>query len=254
MKWRSVPRTSLPTMKTRLTLPSPILIPALAGLIFSHGLTTGAPAPEGSPSPTETKATLLDPGLTSQSRAQLPESGSAFGIKLAHAALDRTRHDVRYEPAYVKLAYPGGDVDPATGVCTDEIIRACRALGLDLQKLVHEDMKANFSKYPKNWGLSRPDRNIDHRRVPNLQTYLKRQGAELPVSQKAEDYRPGDIVTCTVPPHLPHIMMVVPAPDGGSRPWVVHNIGRGPQLEDNLFTYPLTGHYRWSPAQGTGAQ
>ncbi len=254
MKWRSVPRTRLQTMKTRLALPSPILIPALARLIFSCGLAVAAPAPEGTPALSEPKSALADQGLTPQSRAQLPANSGSFGIKLAHAALDRTRHDVRYEPAYVKLAYPGGDVDPATGVCTDEIIRACRALGLDLQKLVHEDMKANFSKYPKNWGLSRPDRNIDHRRVPNLQTFLKRQGAELPVTSNAEDYHPGDIVTCTVPPHLPHIMMVVPAPDGGSRPWVVHNIGRGPQLEDNLFTYPLTGHYRWRPARSTGGQ
>lgn len=247
MKWRSVPRTRLPTMKTRLTLPSPTLISAFASLIFSCGLAVAAPTPEGTPAPSEAKSALPDRGLTPQSRAQLPANGGSFGIKLAHAALDRTRHDVRYEPAYVKLSYPGGDVDPATGVCTDEIIRACRALGLDLQKLVHEDMKANFSKYPKNWGLSRPDRNIDHRRVPNLQTYFKRQGASLPVTQDPADYRPGDIVTCTVPPHLPHIMMVVPDPDGGARPWVVHNIGRGPQLEDDLFTYPLTGHYRWSP-------
>lgn len=233
-------------MKTLLTLPSPTLIPALACLIFPHSLLLAAPTSEVAPTPPSSKEVLPDRGLTPQSRSQLPKSGS-FGVRLAHAALDRTRHDVRYEPAYVKLTYPGGDVDPSTGVCTDEIIRACRTLGLDLQKLVHEDMKANFSKYPKNWGLSRPDTNIDHRRVPNLQTYLKRQGASLPVTQDPGDYQPGDIVTCTVPPHLPHIMMVVPAAVGGSRPWVVHNIGRGPQLEDDLFTYPLTGHYRWSP-------
>ncbi len=177
-----------------------------------------SPRARGHPRALRAQVCPCGPGPHPPVPAQLPANSGSFGIKLAHAALDRTRHDVRYEPAYVKLAYPGGDVDPATGVCTDEIIRACRALGLDLQKLVHEDMKANFSKYPKNWGLSRPDRNIDHRRVPNLQTFLKRQGAELPVTSNAEDYHPGDIVTCTVPPHLPHIMMVVPAPDGAPAP------------------------------------
>ncbi len=185
------------------------------------------------------------PEQTEASRERLPKD-DAFSTKLAHAALDRTKHNVRYEPAYVKLDYPGGDVPAGTGVCTDEVIRSYRALGLDLQKMVHEDMKANFSLYPKNWGLSRPDKNIDHRRVPNLRTFFKRKGTSLPVTDKAENYKPGDIITCTVPPNLPHIALVVPAPDGGERPWIVHNIGSGPQLEDRLFTFPLTGHYRFT--------
>jgi uncharacterized protein YijF (DUF1287 family) len=184
--------------------------------------------------------------LASQSRALLPKD-DAFSTKLSHAALDRTKHLVRYDPAYVSLKYPGGDVPEGTGVCTDEIIRAYRTLGFDLQKLVHEDMKQNFSAYPKNWGLRGPDKNIDHRRVPNLQTFFKRRSASLPVTNKPGDYLPGDLITCTVPPHLPHIALVVPAPDGGPRPWIVHNIGRGPQLEDRLFEFPLTGHYRWHP-------
>ena len=184
--------------------------------------------------------------LVVAARGRLPEDDT-FATKLSHAALDRTKHLVRYEPAYVSLPYPGGDVPEDTGVCTDEVIRSYRALGYDLQKLVHEDMKANFSAYPKQWGLSKPDTNIDHRRVPNLQTFFKRRGASLPVTDKQEDYLPGDLITCTVPPHLPHIGLVVPAPDGGSRPWVVHNIGQGPQLEDRLFFFPLTGHYRWHP-------
>ncbi len=188
-----------------------------------------------------------DSELAAQSRARLPQDSSPFSIKLAHAALDRTAQSVRYEPAYVKLTYPGGDVPADTGVCTDEVIRAYRALGHDLQKLVHEDMKANFSAYPKNWGLSKTDTNIDHRRVPNLQTFFKRRGASLPVTDKPADYLPGDIITCTVPPHLPHIGLVVPAPDGSERPWIVHNIGRGPRLEDRLFEFPITGHYRWHP-------
>jgi uncharacterized protein YijF (DUF1287 family) len=178
-------------------------------------------------------------------RAKLPKD-EAFTTRLAHAALNRTKQTVRYEPAYLRLDYPNGDVPADTGVCTDEVIRAYRALGLDLQKLVHEDMKRNFSAYPKNWGLSRPDPNIDHRRVPNLKAFFKRKGTSLPVTDKPEDYLPGDLITCTVPPHLPHIAMVVPAPDGGPRPWIVHNIGNGPQLEDRLFSFPLTGHYRWT--------
>jgi uncharacterized protein len=176
-----------------------------------------------------------------------PGQTTDFAVKLTNAALDRTKQSVRYDPVYVKLSYPGGDVPADTGVCTDEVIRAYRALGFDLQKLVHEDMKANFSVYPKKWGLSKPDPNIDHRRVPNLQTFFKRQGATLPITDKAEDYRPGDVITCTVPPNLPHIALVVPAPDGSKCPWIVHNIGRGPQLEDRLFEFPLTGHYRWHP-------
>lgn len=183
-----------------------------------------------------------------QSRARLPQDGS-FATKLANAALDRTKNVVRYEPAYVRLPYPGGDVPEGTGVCTDEVIRAYRALGFDLQKLVHEDMKPNFSAYPKNWGLKKPDTNIDHRRVPNLQTFLKRRKASLPVTDNPADYKPGDLITCTVPPHLPHIALVVPSPDGGERPWIVHNIGRGPRLEDRLFEFPLTGHYRWHPGK-----
>lgn len=184
--------------------------------------------------------------LANQARARLPQDDT-FATKLTHAALDRTKHVVRYEPAYVPLPYPGGDVPAGTGVCTDEVIRSYRTLGFDLQKLVHDDMKQNFSAYPKQWGLSRPDTNIDHRRVPNLQTFFKRRGAALPVTDKPDDYLPGDLITCTVPPHLPHIGLVVPSPDGGARPWIVHNIGRGPQLEDRLFEFPLTGHYRWHP-------
>jgi uncharacterized protein YijF (DUF1287 family) len=193
-----------------------------------------------------TAAGQVPQDLAAQARSKLAQDDS-FATKLAHAALDRTSHMVKYVPAYVSLTYPGGDVPADTGVCTDEVIRAYRALGFDLQKLVHEDMKPNFSAYPKNWGLGKPDKNIDHRRVPNLQTFFKRRSAALPVTDKPEDYLPGDLITCTVPPHLPHIALVVPAPHGGERPWIVHNIGRGPQLEDRLFEFPLTGHYRWHP-------
>jgi len=189
------------------------------------------------------------PELTSASRAQLPTEDKSFATRLCHAALDRTAHTVRYDGSYLRIPYPGGDVPADMGVCTDEIIRSYRALGLDLQKLVHEDMKRSFAAYPKHWGLSKPDSNIDHRRVPNLQVFFKRKGASLPITQKAADYRPGDLITCTVAGKLPHIALVVPAPDGGETPWIVHNIGRGPKLENSLFEYPLTGHYRWHPGQ-----
>ncbi len=171
----------------------------------------------------------------------------SFAERLVKAAMERTTHVVRYDPAYVGLEYPGGDVPADTGVCTDEVIRSYRALGFDLQKLVHEDMRRAFGAYPKAWGLKSTDKNIDHRRVPNLQTFFKRKGASLPVTQNAADYQPGDLITCTVAGRLPHIAIVVPAPDGGERPWIVHNIGQGPKCEDRLFEFPLTGHYRWHP-------
>ena len=183
-----------------------------------------------------------------QARKHMPEDGS-LASRLVHAALDRTHQVVRYDPAYVRLDYPGGDVPAGTGVCTDEVIRSYRKLSFDLQKLVHEDMKRHFAAYPKHWGLSAPDKNIDHRRVPNLQMFFKRQGASLPVTLNGSDYLPGDLITCTVAGKLPHIALVVPAPDGGSTPWIVHNIGQGPQCENRLFEFPLTGHYRWQPRQ-----
>jgi hypothetical protein len=186
--------------------------------------------------------------LAEQARKHMPEDGR-FATRLVHAALDRTHQVVRYDPAYVRLDYPGGDVPADTGVCTDEVIRSYRKLGFDLQKLVHEDMKRHFTAYPRIWGLSAPDKNIDHRRVPNLQMFFKRQEASLPVTQNGSDYLPGDLITCTVAGKLPHIALVVPAPDGGTTPWIVHNIGQGPQCENRLFEFPLTGHYRWHPGR-----
>ena len=153
-----------------------------------------------------------------------------------------------YDPAYVSLAYPNGDVPKDRGVCTDVVIRALRdALSADLQKLVHEDMKAHFSAYPKQWGLSKPDKNIDHRRVPNLRTFFKRKGCELklPATGETSTFKAGDIVTCTVPPNLPHIMIVSDKKTAEGRPLIIHNIGGGAYEEDALTRFPLTGHYRW---------
>lgn len=176
------------------------------------------------------------------------QTARSFAERLVQAAMERTQLTVRYEPAYVRLDYPNGDVPADTGVCTDEVIRCYRQLGFDLQKLVHEDMKRAFAAYPKIWGLKSTDKNIDHRRVPNLQTFFKRRGASLPITQNAADYLPGDLITCTVAGRLPHIAIVVPAPDGGTTPWIVHNIGQGPKCENRLFEFPLTGHYRFHPA------
>ncbi|HWB04769.1 MAG TPA: DUF1287 domain-containing protein [Verrucomicrobiales bacterium] len=176
---------------------------------------------------------------------------------IVKAGRDQVGKTVTYDPAYVSLKYPGGDLPIERGVCTDVIIRALRtALTVDLQKVVHEDMAANFSAYPKTWGLKKTDTNIDHRRVLNLQTYFKRQGFSVPVTKDAADYQPGDLVTCTVPPNLPHIMIVSDKRNADGRPLIIHNIGNGAQEEDLLFTYPLTGHYRWKtkPAPATGKQ
>jgi uncharacterized protein YijF (DUF1287 family) len=149
-----------------------------------------------------------------------------------------------YDPAYRRIGYPGGDVPMHTGVCTDVIVRAYRHAGVDLQVLVHQDMKANFARYPRNWGLRRPDSNIDHRRVPNLATFFKRKGQSLPVTSRGADYKPGDIVTWRLSSGVPHIGLVSDV-RRGDRHLVVHNIGSGAQLEDVLFAYELTGHYRY---------
>ena len=171
---------------------------------------------------------------------------------LVQAAQDRLKVSVRYDGAYVRLDYPGGDVPPDTGVCTDVIIRSYRAAyGFDFQKAVHEDMRANFSAYPKIWGLKRADKNIDHRRVPNLETYLKREGAELPVSKSAADYKAGDIVTWRLGGRLPHIGIVSDKKSREGTPLIIHNVGAGPQEEDVLFIYELHRHYRFIPSSET---
>jgi uncharacterized protein YijF (DUF1287 family) len=171
-----------------------------------------------------------------------------FLQKLVAAAIERTHHIVRYDPAYVRIPYPNGDVPADTGVCTDEIIRAYRAVGVDLQKEVHEDMLHNFSAYPnqRRWLLARTDTNIDHRRVPNLMAFFSRKGESLAVSARVEDYAPGDLVTWDLGRNVPHIGIVVDrkSPQTGHC-LIVHNIGRGPQMEDVLFNWRITGHYRY---------
>lgn len=166
----------------------------------------------------------------------MPPTLSPPLVAAARAQIGQT---VTYDPAYTKLAYPMGDVPPHKGVCTDVIIRALRRQGVDLQRLVHEDMRRHFSAYPQKWGLSAPDPNIDHRRVPNLAAYFQRQGYQA----DGRDFRAGDIVTWNVGRDRPHIGIVSDR-RAGSRPLVIHNIGRGTQEEDILYRYPITGHYR----------
>jgi uncharacterized protein len=187
---------------------------------------------------------LLAAGASS---AQETESASSRLVKAARSQVGVT---VTYNPAYVRLSYPGGDVAPEQGVCTDVIVRAYRkALDIDLQKLVHEDMKASFDSYPRQWGLKRPDPNIDHRRVPNLQKLFARKGASLPVTSNPEDYHPGDLITQILPGELPHIAIVSDKRSAdGKSPLVIHNIGSGAREEDRLFTFTITGHYRFVTA------
>jgi uncharacterized protein len=166
--------------------------------------------------------------------------------QMLSAARAQTQQQVIYDGRYQKISYPGGDVPQDRGVCTDVIIRAYRSIGIDLQQRVHEDMKHAFDQYPKLWGMRKPDTNIDHRRVPNLQTYFNRSGASVAVSRLASDYQAGDLVTWMLPGNLPHIGIVTAEKNRIGNPLIVHNIGRGPQLEDMLFNYPITGHYRFA--------
>jgi uncharacterized protein YijF (DUF1287 family) len=175
---------------------------------------------------------------------------------LISAAKRQTTTSTRYDPTYFVIPYPNGDVPSDKGVCTDVVIRAYRALGIDLQQLVHEDMKANFPKYPKLWGLRSTDTNIDHRRVPNLAIFFSRHGETVKITDDPKDYKPGDIVTWNLRTKgsLPHIGIVSDIyAENSSRPLIIHNIGAGPEFEDILFSYKITGHYRYSPSQNKGA-
>jgi uncharacterized protein len=164
-------------------------------------------------------------------------------IESAHEQVGVTLH---YDPTYSVIAFPGGDVPIVRGVCTDVIIRAYRSVGVDLQLLVNQDMRRAFSAYPRNWGLSRPDPNIDHRRVANLAVFFTRHGQVLPIATEAKAYQPGDIVTWRLPGGLAHIGLVSDRSTEG-RPLIVHNIGSGAKVEDVLLAFTVTGHYRYLP-------
>ncbi len=175
--------------------------------------------------------------------AQAPPA--SFAERLVAAAVAQTGARVRYDGSYRRIGYPGGDVPASVGVCTDVVIRAYRALGIDLQVKVHEDMLQAFHAYPRSWGLTRPDANIDHRRVPNLQVFFRRHGAEQRAVRTAAGYLPGDLVTWMLPGNLPHIGIVTNQRSSTGTPLIAHNIGRGPEIEDMLFRHPITGHYRY---------
>lgn len=175
-----------------------------------------------------------------------PPAEKDFHARLSDAALSLTKIRVQYDPQYFSIAYPGGDVPAGKGVCTDVVIRAYRKLGIDLQKEVHQDMKRNFALYPKIWKLKTTDTNIDHRRVPNLQVFFTRKGQKLPVTNNASDYKTGALVTWIIGGKLPHIGIVTNRKSAdGKRNLIVHNVGAGQVLEDCLFKYPITGHYRY---------
>lgn len=186
--------------------------------------------------------------LDSFNNAFIKQDTNSFLYKLNEAAISIKDPSIKYVPDYVQIPYPNGDVPSNTGVCTDVIIRAYRKLGTDLQQLVHEDMKANFNKYPKIWGRKTPDENIDHRRVPNLMTFFKRKGESLPISNNGRDYKPGSIITWNLSGGLTHIGIVVNiASTDGKRPLIMHNIGSGQIIEDCLLKYEITGHFHFIP-------
>jgi uncharacterized protein YijF (DUF1287 family) len=171
-----------------------------------------------------------------------------FEEKLAVAALSIVDSTIVYDPSYFSIKYPNGDIPKNKGVCTDVIIRAYRELGIDLQKEVHKDMKANFSQYPnfKKWGMTKTDTNIDHRRVPNLEVFFERKGTKLPVSENAKEYTTGEIVTWMINGKLPHIGIITnKKSNDGKRNLIVHNVGHGQVLEDCLFSYKIVGHFKY---------
>ena len=185
------------------------------------------------------KRTMVILGLLGLAMGQEAEP-----VSVVEAARSQVGKTVRYDGAYVGLDFPGGDVPEDRGVCTDVVVRALRAArGLDLQKEIHEDMRANFSKYPRNWGLKRPDRNIDHRRVPNQRTFFTRKGWKVDAPSALKDYRAGDLVTCLVG-NRPHIMVVSDRRSATGVPLVIHNIGAGAREEDRLGDFRITGVYR----------
>lgn len=181
----------------------------------------------------------------SMAQSETMVASDAYATTIIKAARDQIGITRFYDPAYTKLDFPGGDVAPEKGVCTDVLIRALRqGAGVDLQLAVNRDMKDHFTRYPKIWGLKRPDRNIDHRRVPNLRVFLTRMGAALP---RDEPPQPGDIISVTLPGNLPHIMLVGDRYGPSGNLMVVHNVGRGTQEEDRMTDWPQTGHFRLTP-------
>ena len=198
-------------------------------------------------------ALLLTAGCSQESRKveagrvrSLPAEISPTLRQVVDAGFEQTKHTFYYDPSYVRIGYPGGDVPLERGVCTDVIVRAFRKGGVDLQQEIHEDMKRNFEAYPTKWGLKKPDPNIDHRRVPNLRTYFERKGKSLPISNNPENYSPGDVVSWDLGGGVDHIGAVTNVWSDTSQSYMmVHNIGAGAKVENVLFAWRITGHYRY---------
>ena len=177
----------------------------------------------------------------------VPEGQASSRIsRVLEGAYQQVGTTTIYDASYRRLSFPGGDIPIERGVCSDVLVRAYRHAGLDLQLLVNQDMSRSFRDYPQLWGLSKPDSNIDHRRVPNLAAFFRRNGKKLPASTRVSDYGAGDIVTWRLTSGVPHIGLVADRLQRG-RPLVIHNIGAGAQVEDVLFSYAITGHYRYDP-------
>lgn len=185
-------------------------------------------------------------GIEARITRPFPANVSPQARRVVEDAVEQTRYTLSYDPSYVKLNYPGGDVPLDRGVCSDVVIRSFRKVGVDLQKEVHEDMARSFALYPKKWGLARPDPNIDHRRVPNLMTFFERKGKALAVTNNASDYQPGDVVTWDLGGGITHIGVVTNAwSDATGNYLIAHNIGGGVRVENVLFNWRVTGHYRY---------
>jgi len=225
--------------KKKNNVPKVILFLLTLGAASYFGLKYGAPdllAAQGVTTKKHSVDDLLEGSLSEDTKLN----------NFISAALKRTTLQVSYDPAYYEMTYPMGDIPADKGVCTDVIIRTYREINVDLQQLVHEDMMQNYQSYPSNWELNEPDSNIDHRRVPNLKNFFNRNGKSLTISKDANDYKVGDLVTWKLSHGAPHIGIVVPSNvEGDLKPWIVHNVGIGPQWEDALFDYEITGHYRF---------
>lgn len=201
------------------------------------------------PSPTVTPLPTIPPTPIPYQTVVAKISSQALldiGTRIALAAQAQVGVTTIYDPAYVRLDYPNGDVPIERGVCTDVVVRAFRAVGIDLQSRIHEDMARNFSVYPKDWGLTAPDANIDHRRVQNLATYFTRLGKRIGADDVDANFLPGDVVTWQLSGWMQHIGIVsTDKIQGTNRYYIVHNIGSGTHQEDALRWFTIIGHYRW---------
>jgi uncharacterized protein YijF (DUF1287 family) len=231
---RSLP--ALREAKTALVVALALAMGVATGVAVasSTALAAQAPAPGGA---------RPAGGQAAPATSRTATDGTTTGTAIARAAAAQIGVTLTYDASYQSIAYPGGDVPADRGVCTDVVIRAFRSIGVDLQREIHDDMRRHFAAYPRLWGLDGPDRNIDHRRVPNLMRFLERQGRELP---PRSPFAAGDVVAWRLPNGLLHVGVVAEArPGDGGRQLAVHNIGRGARLEDVLGAFEQLGHYRW---------